>query len=142
MSDFLSGENFEQMAKEYNKKYGSISVLKTSIFKKEDLEEVFSKIYLLIYMLKISFKRDNNFGMFFEIVEKMFFEMKKMEESMQISPKKDYKREKFVVNHKRVACLMIDIMMNFNKINCNNNEKLVDLQTLFLESMREFYDKI
>lgn len=142
MSDFLSGENFEQMAKEYNKKYSSISVLKTSVFKKEDLEDIFGEIYLLIYMLKISFQRDSNFKLYFENAEKLLFEMNEIESSMQIFPKKDFKKEKHIVNHKKVACLMIDILIKLSHINYHCNEKLVNIHTLFLVSMSEFYDKI
>lgn len=142
MSDFLNGENFEQMAREYNKKYGSISVLKTNVFKKEDLEGIFSDIYMLVFMLKTSFLRNNKFKKFFENVEKMINFLCENEESLQITPKKEYKNERIVVNHKKVACLILGILRKFNNINYSCNEKLVKMQEMFLDLMSDFYDII
>lgn len=142
MSDFLNGEDFEQMAREYNKKYGSISVLKTNVFKKEDLESIFGEIYLLIYMLKISFQKNIKFKNIFESAEKLIVEMSETEINLQISRRKDYRNEKIVVNHKKVACLMLGILRKFNDINYFYNEKLMKIQSMFLSIMCEFYDNI
>lgn len=73
MENFLNSYAFEQMAKEYNQKYGLNNV--GVLTKKEDerfllkVENAFDKVFHLFYLLKMRFGREERFKAFFEKVD-------------------------------------------------------------------------
>ena len=70
MENFLNSYAFEQMAKEYNQKYGLNNV--GVLTKKEDerfllkVENAFDKVFHLFYLLKMRFGREERFKVFFK----------------------------------------------------------------------------
>lgn len=135
MSEFLNDENFEKMAKEYNKKYATISVLKSNVYKKEDLEKLFSQIYLLLYMLR----RVCRYAKFIATAKDFETILENTEKLLDISPKKVFKNESILVNHKKVILRLLDTLKLFHDINYLSSEDLSKIFTSFLALLTDFY---
>lgn len=124
MENFLNSYAFEQMTKEYNKKYNinqSVEVLN----KKEDerlmlkVQNAFDKVFHLFYLLQIRFGNEPRFNTFFCGVK----ELKKDIKDFYISIyNKQYtecniKNNNININHKVCANKLLEVYICFFEIN-------------------------
>lgn len=168
MNTFLNSFAFEQMAREYNKKYGenkikTLTLLNDEYFEKEIID-VLDKTFCLFDLLNSTFKSNFNLKSFFEEVEYL---KKEAEQTYKNLFLKDYVQNQNLyiginINHKICAGEMFLIIKNLflieNKFidkmflsnqSCEQKEKDIllfkDLQKLFekiINSFKDFYNKI
>ena len=79
MQDFLSGEKFEQMAREYNSKYGNISVLGVSGVDKGVVQRLIDDIYDLFHYLNNSGVHSKEFD---KAADEVYLAVKELEKSL------------------------------------------------------------
>lgn len=79
MQDFLSGEKFEQMAREYNRKYGGVSVLCASSVDKVVVQRLVEDIYDLFQCLNRSGGRGADFD---KAADEVYLAVKELEKSL------------------------------------------------------------
>lgn len=168
MDKFLNSFAFEQMAREYNKKYGenkikTLSLINDEYFEK-DVTKVFDKVFCLFDLLKNVFKSNFNLTNFFKDVENLKSELKQTYKNLFF---KEYNQEekgsfKKNINHKLCSIEMLDIIQNIfltekmfvDKIFLSNEDEeqkekdlflFKDLQKIFekiIKSFKDFYCKI
>lgn len=135
--DFLDSNAFEQMAREYNKKYAnnSISVLSSkNSFIRDEIKGLFCCALSLLENLKIGFKRYSKFNNFFNKAEifkndlRDFFKVNFCEE---LECKIDSTVNQ--INHKYCAINMLDTYINifdFNIKVLNEIDKIKNLNNI------------
>lgn len=122
MENFLNSYAFEQMVKEYNKKYLANTVLVQT--KKEDeelllkVQNAFDKVFHLFYLLKTGFDKQVRFKSFFEQLEGL--------KKYMLGCYKDIFNKEYIIgtynievkniNHKLCANKMLDIFEQFFNI--------------------------
>ncbi len=141
MEEFLSGERFEEMAREYNKKYASVSVLKANVFDKGELKELFGELYLLFHSLYFRFGKIPKFKSFFNEVEKYIEKSKKVEKVLEIELTEDYSKQAMQVQQRRANYLVMSVLRRFNCLKFFSDENLLELQCDFVDLMADFYAK-
>ena len=153
MEDFLNSYAFEQMAKEYNQKYGLNSVAVLS--KKEDerfllkVENAFDKVFHLFYLFKVGFGGQERFNNFFMEIEKLNNEMnlffKKAFNKEYINKNNLYIYNKYI-NHKVCELEILGVFDRFlSLLQISKSDKEMAINGLFegfWAQMIGFYKKI
>ena len=83
MEDFLSGERFEKMAQEYNRKYSRVSVLGADTIDKQKMQQALSSIYDLFCYINSG---GGGGAQFDEKANEVYLEVKKLEKVLDIKP--------------------------------------------------------
>lgn len=141
MEEFLNSEKFYQMAKEYNKKYNSISVLNSKVLDSKELSKVLQNIYKFLFLLKKGFYRNRRFKEVFDKVEKLEKVLVDIQGLTNIEIKKDFSGEKgLFINHKTFVLLILEILNDiFNFERQGNNSQIEELFDAFYCVISAFY---
>lgn len=137
--DFLNSYAFEQMAREYNRKYSSRRVDTLSLKKDDELllkvENIFNKVFRLFYLLKKEFRFDKRFKELFlefdclkqESVQKYSLLFNKSFNFSYLGYNKN-------VNSKVCICLLLEI---FNEIFDYDNSLLNNIFNKIIEEKND-----
>ncbi len=121
--NFLNSFAFEQMVREYHKRYSGSIVNALQINKGEGLllkvENIFNKVFRLFYLFDRNFKCDKNFNDFFKFKDKFVIKLK---EDFKNCFGKDYIsnfnfQENEKLNHKICINLILEIFKDILHIN-------------------------
>ena len=141
MEEFLNSEKFYQMAKEYNKKYNSISVLNSKVLDSKELSKVLQNIYKFLFLLKKGFYRNRRFKEVFDRVEKLEKVLLDIQGMINTEIKKDFSSEKgLFINHKTFVLLILEIINDiFNFEIQGSSSQIEELFDAFYSVISAFY---
>ena len=141
MEEFLNSEKFYQMAKEYNKKYNSISVLNSKVLDSKELSKVLQNIYKFLFLLKKGFYRNRRFKEAFDKVEKLEKVLVDIQGLTNVEIKKDFSGEKgLFINHKTFVLLILEILNDiFNFEIQGSSSQIEELFDAFYSVISAFY---
>ncbi len=141
MEEFLNSEKFYQMAKEYNKKYNSISVLNSKVLDSKEVTKVLQNIYKFLFLLKKGFYRNRRFKDVFDRVEKLEKVLLDIQNLTNIEIKKDFSGEKgLFINHKTFVLLILEIINDiFNFEIQGSSSQIEELFDAFYSVISAFY---
>ena len=170
MGEFLTSERFEQMAREYNAKYRSASVLEklknldnnltedaergnnisdkddeaTIVIKnKDDIESVVNKIFLLQQDIQRYIDRNNRFFSTKKMGKEVENKLQEFADENNILIKKVENRQNFWLNNKICVKRLIEIEKVFEKNkNIAKVRCLCDIHELMLDFLAGFYELI
>ena len=83
MEDFLSGEKFEKMAREYNRKYSRVSILGADTIDKQKTRQALCSIYDLFCYINSG---GGGGAQFDEKANDVYLEVKNLEQDLDIEP--------------------------------------------------------
>lgn len=132
--EYLDNNAFEQMAREYYKKYcSSVSVLEQNNELFNNLKEIFIKIIKLLNCLETNFNKYNKFNTFFENSKKFKNDLKEyVKENFNEELLLDYESNRNVVNHKFCANSMIEIFIDIFRFNTYIVEEIDKIKNILL----------
>ncbi len=141
MEEFLNSEKFYQMAKEYNKKYNSISVLNSKVLDSKEVTKVLQNIYKFLFLLKKGFYRNRRFKEVFDRVEKLEKVLLDIQGMINTEIKKDFSSEKgLFINHKTFVLLILEIINDiFNFEIQGSSSQIEELFDAFYSVISAFY---
>lgn len=168
MNEFLNSFAFEQMVREYNKRYGinkveTLSLLNDEYFEKE-ITKIYDDVFNLLGLLENAFRGNFNLKKYFEGVNELKLEAKQTYKNLFFKEYNQNKDNGFNknINHKICVIEMINIIKNIfviekkfidkiflsNDTNINKEKDMFlfkDLQKIFekiIKSFKDFYAKI
>ena len=144
MEEFLNSEKFYKMAKEYNEKYNSISVLNAKKLDSEKLMPILNNVCKLIFLFKKGFSRNKRFS---EVIEKLSLIEDKVcefEKNLDIHVPRDFSKEKgLYIHNKTFIFIIFDILRGIFEVLMNEkNDDIIGLFYSVFDLITLFYKVI
>ena len=140
MEDFLDSEKFYQMAREYNKKYNSISTLSTININEADYIKILENICKFIYIVKIGFANNKNFKTSLQKISSLENMIEQIEKENNFKIDKNFENSQKEINN--LACLKLifdTVFLMFHAKKSDNCEQLENLAEKFFDCVLTFY---
>lgn len=131
--EFLDSEAFEKMAREYQLKYQSISILGTSSFDKKALSEIFSDIHTLFHF----FNKNINSKDFDELANQLYEKMDTLKKELELQ---NYLQKSEIKSNKQAIKMTFKVLfMLLEQENPTNFEKFYEIYKLLLKATMYYF---
>ena len=131
--EFLDSEAFEKMAREYQLKYQSISILGTSSFDKKTLSEIFSDIHTLFHF----FNKNINSKDFDELANQLYEKMDTLKKELELQ---NYLQKSEIKSNKQAIKMTFKVLfMLLEQENPTNFEKFYEIYKLLLKATMYYF---
>lgn len=133
MQDFLSGENFEKMAREYYKKYSKINTLSNEMLSENLCVDTLNDIFSVCVYLKKNCTGER-FSDMFQAGNALFDELSSLKNKFDISDFKDKNLKTF----RDFSSLVFEVVYNFYQIS-KVSTAFDKIYPLFLETISAYF---
>ncbi len=136
MEEFLNSENFKQMAREYQKKYNSISVLKSVCIDKKHIISLITNLHRLVFIIDKGFAKNAKLNEIFKKCNLLNNKIKDLESYFDINIQQNDVKQGLKFNYKCLYNLILEIFGELFFIEKTEKIEIIE------ETFELFYDLI